>query len=99
MNRFADALARELDAVGPGAAARAFLVGQQSRLAAAELPADVDEPTRAALRHGLDLALVTGFRWLMVSCGMLAASSAIVALVMLGGRGGALQGRISSIGR
>ena len=99
MNRFAGALARELDAVGPGAAARAFLEGQRSRLAAAELPAHVDEPTRAALRHALDLAFVTGFRWLMVSCGLLAGSSAIVALVMLRGRDGALQGRISNIGR
>ena len=99
MYRFSGALARELDAIGPGAAARAFLEGQQSRLAAAELPADVDEATRAALRHGLDIAFVTGFRWLMVSCGVLAGSSAIVALVMLRGRDGALQDRISSIGR
>jgi EmrB/QacA subfamily drug resistance transporter len=81
VNRFGHALARELDAVGASLAVRSFVETRTSKLAGADLP-DVDEPTRAALRHALDVAFVTGFRWLMVSCGVLAGSSAIVASVL-----------------
>jgi EmrB/QacA subfamily drug resistance transporter len=82
LNRFDHALARELDAIGTSVAARSFVEAQSSRLAAAELPVGIDAPTRAALRNALDVAFVSGFRWLMVSCAMLAAGSATIALVL-----------------
>ncbi len=80
LSRFGNALALELDAIGTSASARSFVEAQRSKLAAADLPADVDVLTRAELRNALDLAFVAGFRWLMVCCGMLASGSAIVAL-------------------
>ena len=82
LDRFEHALARELDALHVPVTARAFVEAQGSRLAAADLPGDIDGPMRAALRDALDAAFVVGFRWLMASCALLATGSAIVALVL-----------------
>jgi EmrB/QacA subfamily drug resistance transporter len=84
--RFEHALGRELGALGVPAATRAFLEAQSSRLAAAEAPMDAGTQARTAIRHALDAAFVSGFRWLMVSCAVLAALSALAALVLFGGR-------------
>jgi hypothetical protein len=86
LSRFELALGRELDAMGAPAATRAFVESQRSRLAAADLPSSADAPTRAAIRRALDIAFVAGFRWLMLSCALLAATSALTALVLFGGR-------------
>jgi EmrB/QacA subfamily drug resistance transporter len=85
LNRFDAALTRELDTVGAPYAVRSFVEAQASSLAAAQLPANMDDPTRAALRGALDLAFVNGFRWLMAACGLLAGGSTVAALALLGG--------------
>jgi EmrB/QacA subfamily drug resistance transporter len=80
--RFEHALGRELDALGLPAATRAFVEAQGSRLAAADAPMDADAEARAAIRHALDAAFVSGFRWLMLSCAILAVLSAFAAFVL-----------------
>jgi len=81
LNRFRRALGRELDSIEAPPATRAFVEAQASKLVAAELP-DADAPTRAAIRHALDIAFVSGFRWLMLSCAVLAVTSAIAAAAL-----------------
>ncbi len=82
LDRFQHALGRELDAIGAPAATRAFVEAQRSKLAAAQVPRDADAATQAAIRHALDAAFANGFRWLMLSCALLAATSAIAAAVL-----------------
>ena len=81
-DRFEHALGRELDAIGAPPATRAFVDAQRSKLAAAEVPGDADAAAQTAIRHALDAAFANGFRWLMLSCALLAATSAIAAAVL-----------------
>ncbi len=85
LDRFEHALARELDAARVPQTMRAFVLAQRARLAAPDLPVDADAPTREAIRRALDVAFVTGFRWLMITCASLAAGAALSARTMFDG--------------
>jgi EmrB/QacA subfamily drug resistance transporter len=86
LDRFGHALGRELDAAGVPPATRAFVLGQRAKLAAADSPPGADLPTREAVRHALDAAFVTGFRWLMITCASLAAGAALSARTLVSPR-------------
>jgi EmrB/QacA subfamily drug resistance transporter len=61
----------------------AMVVGQRSRLAAIELPPQIDPAVAAAIRQALGDAFVAGFRWIMaVSAALALASAAIAAAFM-----------------
>jgi EmrB/QacA subfamily drug resistance transporter len=90
LDRFQRALGQELDGIDAPLAPRAFVEAQRTKLAAAELPGDADAPMRAAIRPALDDAFANGFRWLMLSCALLAATSALVAALLFD-RGGVEQ--------
>jgi EmrB/QacA subfamily drug resistance transporter len=92
LDRFQRALGRELDAIGAPPATRALVEAQRSRLAAADMPGDTDPSMRVAIRHALDAAFANGFRWLLLSCALLAATSAIVAAVLFDRRTGGPAG-------
>jgi EmrB/QacA subfamily drug resistance transporter len=59
---------------------------QRTQLAAAEPPAGLPEPERAAIRQALDEAFVATFRAVMLSAAALGVGSAVVALVLVEGR-------------
>jgi len=65
----------------------AFLQDQRSRLAGAALPPGVDAAAAAALRHTIDAAFVSGFRWVMLLCTGLALLSALSAWLLIGRAG------------
>ncbi|HEX4337446.1 MAG TPA: MFS transporter [Polyangiaceae bacterium] len=71
----------------PSEAARA-VARERPRLAAAELPANLDAALRHALRDAFDAAFVSGFRALMLVCACLAAVSALTTLLLLPGKKG-----------
>ncbi len=83
LDRFQHALGRELDAAAISPAMRAFVLAQRAKLAAADLPPGADPPARDAIRHALDAAFVTGFRWLMMTCASLAAGAALSARMLV----------------
>ncbi len=84
--RFGHVLGRELEAAGVPAATRAFLEDQRSKLAAADMPGGADAASREAIVRLLDVAFVSGFRCLMLSCAALSAAAALVSLVWLAPR-------------
>ena len=57
---------------------------QRVRLAGAELPRGIDDPTRVALRQAINESFVVGFRVVMMTAAGLALVSAICALIMIG---------------
>lgn len=61
----------------------AFLDGQRSRLAGAELPPGVDATVASALRRTVQLSFVSGFRWIMLLSAGLALLSALAAWVLV----------------
>jgi hypothetical protein len=58
---------------------------QSTKLAAIEVPANLDSATRQSIRRAIDDSFISGFRAVMLIGGMLAALGAIVALLMVGG--------------
>lgn len=77
--QFADALASRLQEAGVPAALVAQLIGNASRLAELEPPAGTPEPVAAAIAGAVALAYVQTFRVLVLSCGVLAAVSGLIA--------------------
>ena len=61
----------------------AAVQAQRAKLAAVELPAHIDEAPAAAVRHAVGEAFVAGFRWIMVTCAVLALTSAAVAALFV----------------
>jgi len=61
---------------------------QRNKVAAIELPAEVDAAARAAAERAIGQAFVTGFRWVMLASALLALASAISAWLMVKGAGG-----------
>jgi EmrB/QacA subfamily drug resistance transporter len=57
---------------------------QRVRLAGAELPPGMDDPTRVALKQAINESFVVGFRVVMITAAGLALVSAICALIMIG---------------
>jgi EmrB/QacA subfamily drug resistance transporter len=62
---------------------RQHLKEQRIKLAAAEIPADVDEITRIHLKELINECFVYGFRWVMFCGAMLAIASSLTSLVLL----------------
>ena len=59
---------------------------QRAKLAAIELPAEVSEPERVALKNAINQSYVSGFRWVMLLSAFLALGSALSAWLLIGGR-------------
>jgi hypothetical protein len=57
---------------------------QSSRLAAIDIPENVNAGTQQLIRHAIDESFVSGFRWVMGIGGALAAASAVIALFWIG---------------
>lgn len=64
------------------APAAAAVAAERGKLGGADL-SSLDASLRPALREAFDLAYVAGFRWLMVTCGLLAAGGALAALLLV----------------
>jgi EmrB/QacA subfamily drug resistance transporter len=58
---------------------------QATRLAAIDIPKNVNPGTRQLIRRAIEESFVSGFRWVMVIGATLAAASAVTALFWIGG--------------
>jgi EmrB/QacA subfamily drug resistance transporter len=83
---FGASLDQRLAALGASPDAVSFIEDQRSRLAGAELPANIDAATRASLKRAVGASFVEGFRWIMALCAALALLSAISAWLMIDGK-------------
>jgi MFS family permease len=83
---YARALDRELDGLALPPSVRAFVEAGRSKLAAADIPPEVDPATRTAIGAALERAFLAGFRMLMFAGAALAAMAAGVSLVLVGRR-------------
>jgi hypothetical protein len=63
--------------------AREALAAERSKLAGAEIPAELDPDLQAAARQAVDEAYVAGFRVVMLIAAGLAASSALSAWLLI----------------
>ena len=68
----------------PARAARS-LQTQSIKLAAIDIPENVNRETHQLIRRAIDESFVFGFRWVMVIGATLAAASAVTALFWIGG--------------
>jgi len=84
--RFDRVLDQELVRLALPDAVRALIDVERSKLAAVELPAGLDDATRGAIKHALDVSFVAAFRLLMLVGAALAALSAVASLVLVEGR-------------
>ena len=57
---------------------------QSIKLAAIDIPQNLNAETRQLIRRAIDESFVSGFRWLMVIGAALAAASAVTALFWIG---------------
>ena len=58
---------------------------QSTRLAAIDIPENVNPGTQQLIRRAIDESFVSGFRWVMVIGAALAGASAVTALFWIGG--------------
>jgi hypothetical protein len=58
---------------------------QSIKLAAIDVPQNLNAETRQVIRRAIDESFVSGFRWVMVIGAALAAASAVTALFWIGG--------------
>jgi EmrB/QacA subfamily drug resistance transporter len=82
-------LDRRLAALDLPAQARTAISVQRLRLAAAEVPRDLDPRRRAAARQAIDLSFIAGFRLAMLAGAGLALLSSLTAAVMIDRQPGA----------
>ena len=68
----------------PASVARS-LQTQSIKLAAIDIPQNVNPETHQLIRRAIDESFVSGFRWVMVIGAALAAASAVTALFWIGG--------------
>jgi hypothetical protein len=80
---FNNCLDQRLDETGAPPEVRQALNDQRVKLAAIELPPNIDERTRTALRQAIDECFVTGYRRVMLCGAVLAFCSSIVAWVVI----------------
>jgi len=59
---------------------------QSIKLAAIEIPHNLDAETRQTIRRAIEESFVSGFRWLMLIGAALAVASAVTALLWIGGK-------------
>ena len=65
---------------------RVVLAAQRTRLAAAEIPPDVDPTMQSALREAVDRSYLDAFRLIMLICAGMALASAASAWALVEGR-------------
>jgi MFS family permease len=75
---------RLINANVPGSVAQS-LQRQSIKLAAIDIPENVNRETHQLIRRAIDESFVSGFRWVMVIGAALAAGSAVTALFWIGG--------------
>jgi hypothetical protein len=80
---FKDHLDQRLAQAGPSSAVVQSLEKQSNKLAAIEIPADQDADAQQSLRQVVDESFVSGFRAVMVAGAILAAASALTALILI----------------
>jgi EmrB/QacA subfamily drug resistance transporter len=80
---FKDQLDQRLAQVRPSSAVVQSLENQSNKLAAIEIPADQDANAQQSLRQVVDESFVSGFRAIMVGGAILAAASALTALILI----------------
>jgi len=83
---FNSCLDRRLDQIGIPPQVRQALNEQRMKLAAAELPATIDERTRAIVKQAIDECFVTGFRRVMICGAALAFASSLMAWLLIRSR-------------
>ena len=74
---------RNLDHLGVSAEVRRTLDTERSKLAAAEIPIEVNEETRAAIKQAINGSFIRGFRIVMLAGAVLALLSSLSAWLMI----------------
>jgi EmrB/QacA subfamily drug resistance transporter len=74
-----------LSTVNVPASAAQSLQSQSIKLAAIDIPENVNPGTQQLIRRAIDESFVSGFRWVMVIGAALAAASAVTTLLWIGG--------------
>src|SRR5262245_23071021 len=82
---FKTSLDRRLTSVNLPASAAQSLQSQTIRLAAIDIPQNLNAETRQVIRRAVDESFVSGFRWVTVIGAASAAASAVTALFWIGG--------------
>lgn len=80
---FDTCLDARLDRVTVEPSVRASLKDQRIKLAAAEIPAGIDESTRFQLKAIINECFVYGFRWVMAGGALLAVVSSLTSLILI----------------
>src|SRR5437763_1936137 len=83
---FNSCLDRRLNQMNVAPQVRQVLNDQRMKLAAAELPATIDERTRAIVKQAIDECFVTGFRRVMICGAALAFASSLMAWLIIRSR-------------
>jgi EmrB/QacA subfamily drug resistance transporter len=82
---FKTSLDRRLTAANVSAPAAQSVQSQSTKLAAIDIPNNIDSETQQQIRRAIDESFVSGFRWVMAIGVALAAVSAVTALLWIGG--------------
>jgi EmrB/QacA subfamily drug resistance transporter len=77
-------LDRRLTAANLPAQAAQSVQSQSTKLAAIDIPKNIDSETEQQIRRAIDESFVSGFRWIMAIGAALAAASAVTALFSIG---------------
>jgi hypothetical protein len=83
---FSSCLDSRLNQLSIKAEAREVLNDQRMKLAAAELPSDLDQATRDSIKQAIDESFVSGFRRVMICGAVLAFASSLVAFIVIRSR-------------
>ncbi len=80
---FKNQLDQRLAAAGPSSSAAQSVQKQSNKLAAIEIPVDQNAEAQQSLRRAVDESFVSGFRAVMVAGAVLAAASALTAVLLI----------------
>ena len=80
---FTNALDRRLDQMQIEPGVRQTLADQRMKLAAAEVPPNTDQPTKAAIAQAVEESFVSGFRRVMIVGALLALASSLTAGLLI----------------
>lgn len=83
LHAFNRSLDRHLNQISLSSSARQMLDAQRNRLAAAEIPPDVDKDTQLKLKQSVNVSFVYGFRLVMLLGAGLALMSSLVAWILI----------------
>jgi EmrB/QacA subfamily drug resistance transporter len=80
---FSNCMDKRMNQLQVNAEVRQVLSDQRVKLAAAELPANLDQATQAAIKQEIGECFITGYRWLMLVGAALASLSSIIAWLVI----------------